>query len=109
VFRASGEEARTIEAVLREPKRLVRYLEERAATGAGVERRASRAVPTVSRVQEGNLAGFALDLAREDGSRAAHAIVLGRRSGDALRFVIAIGEDEAAIRALAREVASKLK
>jgi hypothetical protein len=109
VFRATGEEARMIGAILRKPERLARHLEERADARRSGKPPAATAVPTVAPVQDRGAAGFALDLAREDGSRAAHAVVLGKPSGEALRFVIVIGEDEAAIHRLAREVASKLK
>jgi hypothetical protein len=109
VFRATGEEARAIDAILRKPERLARQLEQRAEAGRSGKPPAAKAVPTVAPMREGGMAGFALDLVRADGSRAAHAVVLGKPSGEALRFVMVIGEDEPAIQRLAREVASKLK
>jgi hypothetical protein len=110
VFRASGDEARTVEAALRHPERLARLLQERAAAAASTKRPgAGRAIQTVTPLKDGSLAGFTLAMAREDGSRAAHAAVIGKRSGEALRFVIVVGADEEAVRATAREVVAKLR
>jgi hypothetical protein len=110
LFRATGEAARTVEAVLRRPERLARHLEDRAAAAAATKRPgAGRAIQTVTPLKDGSLAGFTLAMAREDGSRAAHAAVIGKRSGEALRFVIVVGADEEAVRATAREVVAKLR
>ena len=109
IFRASGEEARIVAGVLREPERLVRYLAERDRADTAPQRRSVRTVVTVEKLREGALAGFAAALSREDGTRMAHAAVLAAETRDGLRFAVVIGESREGVRGMAREVAGKLK
>jgi len=109
IFHATGEEARTLEAVLREPERLVRFLAARDAADTAPQRQRIRTVATVEKLREGGAAGFSATLAREDGTRAAHAVVLGADGRDGLRIAIVIGESPEGVRMTAREVAAKLK
>jgi hypothetical protein len=109
IFRATGEEARTLEAVLREPERLVRFLAARDAADTNPRRKGIRTVAAVEKLHEGGAAGFAATLAREDGTRAAHAVVLGAETRDGLRVAIMIGESPEGVRMTARDVALKLK
>ena len=73
------------------------------------QRKGVRTVATVEKLREGSAAGFAATLAREDGTRAAHAVVLGAEGRDGLRIAIVIGESREGVRMTAREVAAKLK
>jgi hypothetical protein len=79
IFRAAGEEARVIAAVLREPERLVRFIDERDRADTGPRRKGVRTVATVEKLRESGLSGFAATLSRADGSRMAHAAVLAAR------------------------------
>lgn len=107
VFRASGPEAAVLAGVLREPQILARTLLANDAADRDPKRRTIRTVPTVQPLREGHLEGFAIELARADAARApAHGAVLGRRSGEALRFVIAIGFEADTVRQVARDVAA---
>jgi hypothetical protein len=109
IFSATGAEARTLQAVLREPQRLVRFIAERGAAGTDPRRRGIRTVATVERLREGAASGFSAALMREDGSRAAHAAVLGAETREGLRLALVIGESPEGVRMTAREVAAKLK
>jgi hypothetical protein len=108
IFRATGEEARIVAALLREPERLVRYLDERDRADTAPQRKALRTVTTVERLREGRLAGFAATLSREDGTRMAHAAVLAAETREGLRFALVIGESREGVRRVAREAAGKL-
>ncbi|HEX8663018.1 MAG TPA: hypothetical protein VF744_03180 [Beijerinckiaceae bacterium] len=109
IFRATGAEARTLQAVLREPERLVRFIAERDAADTDPRRRGVRTVATVEKLREGAASGFLAALMREDGSRAAHAAVLGRETAEGLRLALIVGESPEGVRMTAREVAAKLK
>jgi hypothetical protein len=109
IFRATGEEARIVAGVLREPERLVRYLAERDRADTAPQRRSLRTIATVERLRDGALFGFAAVLSREDGTRMAHAAVLAAETRDGLRFALVIGESREGVRMMAREVARKLK
>lgn len=95
--------------MLREPERLVRFLAARDAADTAPQRKGIRTVATVEKLREGSAAGFFATLAREDGTRAAHAVVLGAEGRDGLRIAIVIGESREGVRMTAREVAAKLK
>jgi hypothetical protein len=109
IFRATGEEARTVAAVLREPERLVRFLEARDRADTAAPRKAIRTFASVEKLREGALSGFRATLSRADGSRTAHAAVLGAESRDGLRFTLVIGESREGVLMMAREVARKLR
>ena len=108
VFRATGAEARTLGAVLHDPERLVRFIEQRGR-GAAAKRPVPRTVASVTPVREGRLTGFALTLMREDGTRPAHIAAFGFETADALRLVIAAGESPEGVRMVAQQAASKLR
>jgi hypothetical protein len=95
--------------VLREPERLVRFIAERVAADPDPRRRGIRTVATVERLREGGTSGFLAALMREDGTRAAHAAVLGRETTEGLRFALVVGDSPEGVRAMAQEVAAKLK
>lgn len=82
LFRAAGAEARTLSGVLREPERLVRFLEARDRADSARQRKAVRSVVTVERLREGGLSGFAGTLAR---GRLARRPRRGARRRDARR------------------------
>ena len=109
IFRATGAEARTLRAVLDEPERLVRFLAARDAADTSPQRKGIRTVAAVEKLREGGAAGFAATLARADGTRAAHAVVLGAETRDGLRVAIMIGDSPEGVRMTARDVALKLK
>lgn len=107
VFRSTGAQADELAAVLRDPQRLARGLRANDAADRDPKRRQIRTVPTVAPLQDGAFEGFSIALARADDARApAHGAVLGRRSGDNLRFVIAVGFEADAVQRMARDVAA---
>jgi hypothetical protein len=100
VVRLTGEDARTTQAVLDRPERLVRAL-ERAKPNAK-----ARTVATMRRLQVGASRGFLLVLQREDGTRPpAYGGALGQPAGKDLRVVMVIGGSEEAVEATLRRVA----
>lgn len=107
VFRASGAQATVLAHALREPQTLARTLVANDAADRDPKRRQIRTVPTVETLRERGFEGFAIELARADGAREpAYGAVLGRRSGEALRFVIVIGFEADTVRRVARDVAA---
>jgi hypothetical protein len=52
--------------------------------------------------------GFAIRLAREDGDRPAHGVVLGRRTAKGVALVLAVAEAEVEAESLAGAVAPRL-
>jgi hypothetical protein len=102
VVRTHGEDADEAEAVLRNPERLARALEDMRDRKSKVRTKAA-----ARRLTDGALQGFALELARDDGERPAFGAALGRRTGDGLEFVLAIGDDRDAVEATLRKVAAQ--
>jgi hypothetical protein len=109
IFRATGAEARTLQAVLREPERLARFIAAQDAADTNPRRQGLRTIATVERLREGAASGFIAALMREDGTRAVHAAALGRETGEGLRLALVVGESPEGVRAVAQEVAAKLK
>jgi hypothetical protein len=109
IFRASGEEARTVQSVLRDPERLTRFIAERDAADSTAQRKSLRTVASIETLREGGAQGFFASLSREDGSRPAYTAVIGAQARDAFRFAIVIGESAEGVRMTAREIAGKLK
>jgi hypothetical protein len=107
VFRARGEDARVIAGLLRDPDRLARLLTQRRAAGAA--KRGPRTAFSAAPLAAGDLVGFVLTLSRDDGGRAAHAVVLGAPRGAEIRFAIVVGESREGVENLAREVGMKLR
>jgi hypothetical protein len=109
IFRASGAEARTVAAVLREPERILRFVEARDRADTAPWRKAVRTVATVEKLREEGLSGFAVALSREDGTRMAHAAGLAAETREGLRFALVVGESREGVRMMARELAAKLR
>jgi hypothetical protein len=109
IFRAAGEEARIVAAVLREPERILRFMEAQDRADTAPQRKAVRTVATVEKLREGALSGFAATLSREDGTRMAHAAALGAETREGMRFAIIVGESREGVRMMARELAGKLR
>jgi hypothetical protein len=109
IFRAVGEEARIVAAVLREPERLVRFIEGRDRADTAPQRKGVRTVATVEKLRAAGLSGFAATLSREDGTRVAHAAVLAAETREGMRFALVVGESREGVRMMAREVAGKLR
>jgi len=106
VFRATGDAAATLAAVLADPERLARFLLTRERQPDD-RRRAVRLAFNVAKARAGPAEGFIATLGRADGSRRpAQAAAFGRRDGSAVRAVLVIGEDRDAVEALARRVAA---
>jgi hypothetical protein len=59
IFRATGEEARIVSGILREPERLVRFIEARDRADTAPQRKAVRTVASVEKLSERGLSGFA--------------------------------------------------
>jgi hypothetical protein len=107
VFSASGPEAEALAVVLRRPQQLASWLEAKDAADTDPKRRSTRTTATAQPLRDGAFEGFSIALARVDGARPpAYGAVLGRRSGDALRFVMAIGFEPETVRQVARDVAA---
>jgi hypothetical protein len=109
IFRAAGEEARIVAAVLRELERLVRFIEGRDRADTAPQRKGVRTVATVEKLRAAGLSGFAATLSREDGTRVAHAAVLAAETREGLRFALVVGESREGVHMMAREVAGKLR
>jgi hypothetical protein len=106
VFRATGEAAGTLAAVLSDPERLARFLLTRERQPDD-RRRAVRLAFNVTKARAGSAEGFVASLGRADGTRRpAQAAAFGRRDGSTVSAVLVIGEDRDAVEALARRVAA---
>jgi hypothetical protein len=108
LFRAEGREAALLSEIVADPERLKRGLAENDRHDRSPKRRHLRTEVAVAPLREGALAGFALRLARPDGSHAAHGIVLARREQRSTSFLVVIGETEEAARRIALAVAAQL-
>ncbi len=107
IIALTGEDARQAAAILRDPGPLAAQLRERDAADTDKRRAAIRTQVAVRPLDEAGLPGFVLTLSREDGARPpAHAAALGRLAGGSLSLVLAIGTDEAATVAAARQAAA---
>lgn len=107
VIRLTGDDARAAGAVLSDPEPLAAHLRERDQADKDPRRAAIRTQVAVRRLDEAGLSGFAIALSRADGRRPpAHAAALGRSAGAELTLVIAVGDDEAATLAAARQAAA---
>lgn len=103
VIRLSGKDAEITDAVLRYPERLARALRSPSGRDKPV-----RTLVSVERLEEAPYSGFAIVLAPADGGkRPAYGAALGRRSGEELHIVLAIGEDARSVRETARQVAER--
>lgn len=117
VVEARGAEALTLSRTLAAPERLAARLRDgnrrRIALAAAANRNvpaaiAARRIPhrvavSVRKLHHRHLAGFSMVLRRAaDGARPAHAAVLARRHGRALKIVIAVGPRERQVESAAR-------
>ena len=120
-LRVRGPEAGKVAAILDEPGRLGRELEARkrglAARLAARARppsgtppvAAPPAVATVEKRRDGPQSGFEVSLARPDGERSAHGIVLGRQTARGVSLVLAVAPAAADAQGLAGAVAPQLR
>jgi hypothetical protein len=108
LFRAEGRDAALLSAIVGDPERLKRGLEAKDRDDPAPRPRPLRTEITVAPLREGTLPGFALRLARPDGSRAAHAIVLATAGSGPVSVLIVIGESAEAVRRVAHAVADRL-
>ena len=103
VIRLSGKDADITEAVLQDPERLARALRSPAGRNKPVKTHI-----TVERLTDSRYPGFAIDLSPADGSkRPAYGAAFGKREGEALSVVLAIGEVQDAVRETAKQVAAR--
>jgi hypothetical protein len=108
LFRAEGREAALLQAVIADPTLLRRQLEANDRRDPSPQRRRIRTEIAVERFSEGSLPGFALRLARPDGSYAAHAVVLATSGPGPVSVLIVIGKKPEEVRRIARDVAGRL-
>ena len=102
VFDLAGEDAKAAWAILGNPDPLVRALRKPEKPG----KPRPIIAPTASLAE--TVRGFGISLAPADGNkRPAYGAALGRLSGDILRLVLVIGEEEAVVEETARRVAAE--
>lgn len=108
LLRARGPPAAELALALDEPKRLERYLRTRMQARLLPGRADTAALITVEPRREGAWPGFAVRMARRDGTRTAAGFVLARRDPTGLTLVLVIAADEDSAARLARSVAPAL-
>ncbi|HEU6442531.1 MAG TPA: hypothetical protein VFF38_09235 [Microvirga sp.] len=105
VIRLTGEDARITQAVLEDPERLARALRSPAGREKPVKTKVS-----VERLMGAPYPGFTITLAPSDGSKPpAHGAALGRRAGEELDVVLAIGVSPEAVEQRVREAMRELR
>jgi hypothetical protein len=103
VIRLKGRDAQITEALLKDPERLARALRSPAGRTKPV-----KTAIAVERLKDAAYPGFAITLSPMDGSKApAYGAALGRRLGEDLDVVLAIGEAADAVQTTARQVAAR--
>lgn len=103
VIRLTGKDADITDAVLRDPERLARGLRSPAGRSKPV-----KSLITVERLTDVPYPGFVIALAPADGGkRPAYGAALGKRLGNELEVVLAIGESADVVRETARSVAAR--
>jgi hypothetical protein len=108
LFRAQGAEAERLARVAEDPQRLARALlqgKPRPRNLGSAPR--PKVAAAAERIREGGWRGFSLHLARQDGSRGAHAAVLTRGTGGTLTIVLVVSAAEDAALRIARDVAAR--
>jgi hypothetical protein len=108
LFRAEGREAALLQAVIADPTLLRRQLEANDRRDPSPQRRRIRTEIAIERFGEGPLPGFALRMARPDGSHAAHAVVLATSGPGPVSVLIVIGKKPEEVRRIARDIAGRL-
>ena len=104
LFRAEGADAALLAALLADPERLKRGLEEKERQDPSPKRRLIKTEIAVERLRESPLDGFALRLARPDGSHAVQAVALATSRPGPASVLIVIGENAEAGRRVALSV-----
>lgn len=116
MFRASGSEADTLAATLKDPDALARALRAEKSPSAASRSRGKKdgaRAPVRTAVEarpfgEGDLSGFTLALSRADRKgRPAYGAALARRSGEILDVVLVVGDDDGVVAATALKVAQE--
>ncbi|PVE22352.1 hypothetical protein DC522_21470 [Microvirga sp. KLBC 81] len=103
VIRLKGKDAQITEALLKDPERLARALRSPADQDKPV-----RTDISVDRLKDGPYPGFTITLAPMDGKKPpAFGAALGKRSGEDLEVVLAIGQSAEVVRQTAHEVAAR--
>jgi hypothetical protein len=108
LFRAEGADAALLAAILANPERLKRGLEEKDRRDPSPKRRLIKSQIAVERLRESPLPGFAMRLARADGSHAVQAVALATSGPGPASVLIVIGENAEAVRRVALSVAAHL-
>ena len=98
-----GRDADISEAVLKDPARLSRALGSHPRQGSK-----PHAIVSARRIEDPTYRGFAISLAPSDGSKPpAYGAAFGLRTREALKLVLVIGDDEAAVLATLHRVAER--
>jgi len=103
VIRLIGRDADVTEALLKDPERLASGLRSPAGREKPIKTQIA-----VERLRDGPNPGFAIEMSPADGSkRPAYGAAFGRREGEALSVVLAIGENQDVVKDTARQVAAR--
>lgn len=103
VIRLTGKDARITEALLKDPERLARALRSPIDRAKPV-----RTEVSVERLKNALYPGFAISLAPMDGKKPpAYGAALGKRSGEDLEVVLAIGLSPEVVEQSVREAAAR--
>ncbi len=103
VIRLKGRDAQITESLLKDPERLARALRSPRDSKKSV-----RTDITVERLKNAPYPGFAITLSpKEGGKPPAYGAAIGRRSGEDLEVVLAIGLSSEVVQQSARDVAAR--
>lgn len=103
VIRLKGRDARITEALLKDPERLARALRSPVDRTKPV-----RTEVSVERLRDAPYPGFSITLAPSEGGKPpAYGTALGRRAGEDLDVVLAIGQAADVVERAAREAAAR--
>lgn len=106
LFRATGAEAVRLREIARDPGQLVRALAATRPTKVGREMRAVTSAVSSEPLRDGAAQGFALRIARADGSHAAFGAVLASERPGTLTVVVVVSPSPEGAKRIAREVAA---
>lgn len=103
VIDLNGRDAEISEALLTDPTRLAKAMQSKAGRSTKVQTLVAASV-----ISQGPSRGFTISLAPSDGTkRSAYGAALGRRTGETLKLVLVIGDDEASVLTTVRQVADR--
>jgi len=103
VIRLTGKDADITDALLKDPERLARALRSPAGRDKPVKSQIA-----IERLKEGPYPGFAIEMSPADGGKPpAYGAAFGKREGEALSVVLAIGENQDVVKDTARQVAAR--